>query len=90
MINDVSASLGKQVSTFNDKIGEIIDINNLEVRFSLSKAQYGRLVEDDLSVIGRPVSIQWTLNVFLEWPLSLHEQSGIEDLGFSQLIQSFD
>ena len=60
VINDISASLGKQVSTFNDKVAEIIDIKNLEVRFSLSKAQYGRLVEDDLSVIGRPVSIQWT------------------------------
>jgi len=60
VINDISASLGKQVSTFNDKIAEIIDIKNLEVRFSLSKAQYGRLLEDELSVIGRPVSIQWS------------------------------
>jgi len=60
VINDVLASLGKQVSTFNDKIGEIIDINNLEVRFSLSKAQYGRLLEDESSIIGRSVSINWT------------------------------
>jgi RND family efflux transporter MFP subunit len=60
VINDVLASLGKQVSTFNDKIGEIIDINNLEVRFSLSKAQYGRLLEDETAIIGRPVSINWT------------------------------
>jgi len=60
VINDVLVSLGKQVSTFNDKIGEIIDINNLEVRFSLSKAQYGRLLEDENSIIGRPVSINWT------------------------------
>ena len=60
VINGVVASLGKQVSTFNDKVGEIIDITNLEVRFSLSKAQYGRLLEDSQSVIGRPVSINWT------------------------------
>ncbi len=60
VINDVVASLGKQVSTFNDKVGEIIDITNLEVRFSLSKAQYGRLLEDSQPVIGRPVSINWT------------------------------
>ena len=33
VINDVVASLGKQVSTFNDKVSEIIDIKNLEVRF---------------------------------------------------------
>ena len=60
VINDVVASLGKQVSTFNDKVGEIIDIKNLEVRFSLSKAQYGRLLEDNQDVIGSPVSVNWT------------------------------
>ena len=59
VINSVEASLGKQVSTFNDKVGEIIDIKNLEVRFSLSKAQYGRLLEDDQAVIGRAVAIHW-------------------------------
>jgi RND family efflux transporter MFP subunit len=60
VINGVVASLGKQVSTFNDKVGEIIDIKNLEVRFSLSKAQYGRLLEDNQEVVGRPVSVNWT------------------------------
>ena len=60
VINGVVASLGKQVSTFNDQVGEIIDITNLEVRFSLSKAQYGRLLEDSQPVIGRPVSVNWT------------------------------
>ena len=59
VINSVEASLGKQVSTFNDKVGEVIDIKNLEVRFSLSKAQYGRLLEDDQAVIGRAVAIHW-------------------------------
>ena len=60
VINGVVASLGKQVSTFNDKVGEIIDIKNLEVRFSLSKAQYGRLLEDNQEIIGRYVSVNWT------------------------------
>ena len=60
VINDVVASLGKQVSTFNDKVGEIIDIKNLEVLFSLSKAQYGRLLEDNQEVVGRAVSVNWT------------------------------
>ena len=59
VINGVEASLGKQVSTFNDKVGEIIDIKNLEVRFSLSKAQYGRLLEDNQDVVDRPVAIHW-------------------------------
>ncbi len=61
VINDVLASLGKQVSTFNDKIGEIIDVKNLEVKFSISKAQYGRLLEDKNSIIGRSIDVRWTV-----------------------------
>ena len=61
VINDVLASLGKQVSTFNDKIGEIIDVKNLEVKFSISKAQYGRLLEDKNSIIGRTIDVRWSV-----------------------------
>ena len=61
VINDVQATLGKQVSTFNDKIGEIIDIKNMEVRFSLSKAQYGRLLEDSDKILGRKIEMSWTV-----------------------------
>ena len=61
VINDVQATLGKQVSTFNDKIGEIIDIKNMEVRFSLSKAQYGRLLEDTDKILGREIEMSWTV-----------------------------
>ena len=61
VINDVQATLGKQVSTFNDKIGEIIDIKNMEVRFSISKAQYGRLLEDESAIVGRSIEMKWTV-----------------------------
>ena len=61
VINDVQATLGKQVSTFNDKIGEIIDIKNMEVRFSISKAQYGRLLEDESPIVGRAIEMKWTV-----------------------------
>lgn len=61
VINDVQATLGKQVSTFNDKIGEIIDIKNMEVRFSISKAQYGRLLEDESEILGRAIEMKWTV-----------------------------
>ena len=61
VINDVQATLGKQVSTFNDKIGEIIDIKNMEVRFSISKAQYGRLLEDQDQILGRSIEMEWTV-----------------------------
>ena len=61
VINDVQATLGKQRSTFNDKIGEIIDIKNMEVRFSISKAQYGRLLEDESAIVGRAIEMKWTV-----------------------------
>ncbi|MDC0223368.1 efflux RND transporter periplasmic adaptor subunit, partial [Gammaproteobacteria bacterium] len=61
VINDVQATLGKQVNTLNDKIGEIIDIKNMEVRFSLSKAQYGRLLEDTDRILGRKIEMSWTV-----------------------------
>ena len=61
VINDVQATLGKQVSTFNDKIGEIIDIKNMDVRFSISKAQYGRLLEDESEIVGRAIEMKWTV-----------------------------
>ena len=61
VINDVQATLGKQVSTFNDKIGEIIDIKNMEVRFSISKSQYGRLLEDESEILGRAIEVRWTV-----------------------------
>ena len=61
VINDVQATLGKQVSTINDKIGEIIDIKNMEVRFSLSKAQYGGLLEDTDKILGRKIEMSWTV-----------------------------
>ncbi len=61
VINDVQATLGKQVSTFNDKIGEIIDIKNMEVRFSISKSQYGRLLEDENEILGRAIEVRWTV-----------------------------
>ena len=61
VINDVQATLGKQVSTQNDKIGEIIDIKNMEVRFSISKAQYGRLLEDEEKILGRTINMRWTV-----------------------------
>ena len=61
VINDVQATLGKQVSTFNDKIGEIIDIKNMEVRFSISKSQYGRLLEDESEILGRAIEVRWSV-----------------------------
>jgi len=60
VINNVSANLGSQISGFgNDKVADLIDTSRLEVRFSLSNAQYGRLLEVGDPVVGRPVRVSW-------------------------------
>jgi len=58
LVNGVSADLGKQLSQ-NDKVAEIIDTGRLEVRFSLSKSQFGRILESDGVVEGKPVEVSW-------------------------------
>jgi RND family efflux transporter MFP subunit len=62
VVNNVSANLGNQVSGFgSDKVADLIDTSQLEVRFSLSNAQYGRLLESSEPVVGRPVRVSWTV-----------------------------
>ncbi|MCP4000917.1 MAG: efflux RND transporter periplasmic adaptor subunit [Gammaproteobacteria bacterium] len=58
VVNGVSADLGKQLSV-NDKIAEIIDTTSLEVRFTLSKSQYGRIIEAGEALEGRLVEVSW-------------------------------
>jgi RND family efflux transporter MFP subunit len=58
VVNSVSADLGKQLSV-NDKVAEIIDTTSLEVRFTLSKSQYGRIIEANEPLKGRPVQVSW-------------------------------
>lgn len=58
VVNSISADLGKQLSV-NDKVAEIIDTTSLEVRFTLSKSQYGRIIDADGSLQGRPVEVSW-------------------------------
>jgi RND family efflux transporter MFP subunit len=58
VVNSVSADLGKQLGV-NDKVAEIIDTTSLEVRFTLSKSQYGRIIEANEPLKGRPVEVSW-------------------------------
>ena len=60
VVNEVNAALGKQFSGFgSDKIAELIDTSRVEVRFSLTNAQYGRLIESSDPLVGRPVRVSW-------------------------------
>lgn len=77
VLNNVSANLGNQVSGFgNDKVADLIDTSRLEVRFSLSNSQYGRLLEGGESVIGRPVRVWWRVG-----DQSLNYDARIERVG---------
>ena len=58
VIDQVSAELGMRLST-NDKVALVIDTQRLEVRFSFSNAQFGRIIDQDGSAMGRSVAISW-------------------------------
>ncbi|MDH3978670.1 MAG: HlyD family efflux transporter periplasmic adaptor subunit, partial [Gammaproteobacteria bacterium] len=60
VVNSVNAAIGKQSSDFGaEMVGELIDTSRVEVRFSLTNAQYGRLLESEEPIIGRQVSVTW-------------------------------
>lgn len=58
VVNAVSGGLGKQLS-MTDKVAEVIDTQRLEVRFTLSNAQFGRVIENGGPIEGKPVQVTW-------------------------------
>ncbi|HJP38068.1 MAG: efflux RND transporter periplasmic adaptor subunit [Gammaproteobacteria bacterium] len=64
VVNSVNAALGKQFSGFGaDMVGEVIDTSHVEVRFSLSNEQFGRLLKNSEMIIGRQVKVSWEVGV---------------------------
>lgn len=60
VLANVNADLGKEFTGFgNEAVADLIDTSELEVRFSLTNAQYGRLAEDGDPLIGRLVAVSW-------------------------------
>lgn len=56
------ASVGGEKGRFvgvNDPVATLIDRQQIDVRFSLSDGQYGRIVSQSGTVVGRPVQIIW-------------------------------
>ncbi|WP_350336126.1 efflux RND transporter periplasmic adaptor subunit [Coralliovum pocilloporae] len=51
---------GRMLSV-NDVVTSLYDIGSLEVRFTLSDAQFGRISKDDRPLIGRAVDLKWRL-----------------------------
>jgi multidrug efflux system membrane fusion protein len=58
VVSDVSVDLGKRLSV-NDKVADLIDTERLEVRFTLTNAQFGRIVESTADIAGRQVEVNW-------------------------------
>ncbi len=58
VLSGVSVDLGKRLNV-NDKVADLIDTDRLEVRFTLSNAQFGRLVESSESITGRNIEVHW-------------------------------
>lgn len=57
-VNSVNAEIGRTMNV-NDRVAILIDQNNIDVRFTLSDAQYGRLIADEKSLTGRKVKVIW-------------------------------
>jgi RND family efflux transporter MFP subunit len=57
-VSEPNAEVGKVLST-NDAVATLIDKSWIEVRVTLSDAQYGRLVRESGGVLGRPVEVRW-------------------------------
>jgi len=57
-VSEPSAELGKTLST-NDPVATLIDQSWIEVRVTLSDAQYGRIVRSAEGLVGRPVDVRW-------------------------------
>jgi RND family efflux transporter MFP subunit len=59
-VRGVAAALGR-VMNANDVAATLIDSNEIEVGLSLTDNQYGRIVAEAGTVIGRPIEVVWNL-----------------------------
>ena len=60
VVRSTSAEHGKTVST-NEVLFSIYSAGNLEARFTVTDAQYGRIAADSQPLIGRPIRAIWSI-----------------------------
>ncbi|WP_158195226.1 efflux RND transporter periplasmic adaptor subunit [Stappia indica] len=58
VVRSENAAIGRLVGV-NDVVATLYARDALEVRFSLSDNQYGRILSDNGTVVGRPVEVLW-------------------------------
>lgn len=57
-VNSVSTEIGRTMNA-NDSVATLIDQNKVDVRFTLTDAQYGRIISHEKTLTGREVKIKW-------------------------------
>lgn len=57
-LTSISARAGRVLNP-NDQIAVLFDADNFELVFNLSNAEYGRFLQRNAKIIGRPVQIAW-------------------------------
>ena len=59
-VSSVNAEIGRTMSV-NDRVATLIDQNKIDVRFTLTNAQYGRILEQAKTLNNRKVSVRWNV-----------------------------
>lgn len=72
VVSSTTAEIGRYVNS-SDLVASLYDDGKLEVRFTLTDAQYGRITTDTDPLIGRPVRVDWVVGT------QTHSYEGIID-----------
>jgi RND family efflux transporter MFP subunit len=59
-VSDVNVEIGQVVGA-NDRVATLLDKSWLEVKFTISDNQYGRITDSEGTVIGKQITIQWNV-----------------------------
>lgn len=71
VISDESIESGRSVNV-NEVVASIYDDSALEVRFTLTNAQYGRMATDSDPLLGRAVEVTWSVGgAEYVWPATI-------------------
>lgn len=68
---------GRMLSV-NDVVTSLYDVTSLEVRFTLSDAQFGRVSRDESPLIGRTIDLRWRLGTELYERTAIIDRVGAE------------
>ena len=59
-VSDANAEVGRLLNV-NDRVATLIDRNWIEIRFTLTDRQYGQILSQEGTVVGRKVDVRWRL-----------------------------